>query len=355
MEKGPRLAQIEWYAGSTFGRTKLVGRDLADHPRRALIARVKVRAKGEAMADQPTTNDFLHSLRVPLGKAAERARRAFEEELNAASRTGLGGNTIRRVLDRLQQEFELSVAAALATLKHVTEATKLEASELRGLTAQELENFVRQLKATVQIERLRVRSGSPQMAVIDEELAKLDEHLRYALRQFDVGLFNVGAAAMGVAAKGMAAGEAEIADALVGLDMPPGLDGSPSGEVIDPPPEPQRPNFSGTATFDTAADQIAAMTPKVSNAAVAASGVTEPIVPPPRTHIVDMTGAALESTAKVSVNAAGSVGGWTDDHARTDCSYANNLSREFLRHRHCRKPHHDKHQWCRSAAAFRQT
>jgi hypothetical protein len=113
------------------------------------------------MPDQPIINDYLDLLRVPFGKAITRAQRAFEEELNAASRTGLGGNTIRRVLDRLQQEFETTVTAALATLMHVRETTSLDASELRGLTVQELENFVRQMKSTVQVERLRVKPGSP--------------------------------------------------------------------------------------------------------------------------------------------------------------------------------------------------
>jgi hypothetical protein len=40
---------------------------------------------------EPTINGYLDSLRFPLGTAVERARRAFEEELNAGSRTGLGG------------------------------------------------------------------------------------------------------------------------------------------------------------------------------------------------------------------------------------------------------------------------
>jgi hypothetical protein len=146
------------------------------------------------MTGQPHVNDYLDALRVPLGKAIDRARRAFEEELNAASRTGLGGNTIRRVLDRLQQEFESSVSAALATLKRAKETTSLDVSELRGLTAQELETFARQLKSTVQTERLsRARPGSRQMAAIDEALAKLDEHLRHSLRQFDVGFFDIAA------------------------------------------------------------------------------------------------------------------------------------------------------------------
>jgi hypothetical protein len=76
-------------------------------------------------------------------------------------------------------------------LKQVRETTSLDASELRGLTVQELENFVRQMKSTVQVERLGVKPGSPQMAVVDAELAKLDEHLRFMLRQFDVGFLDL--------------------------------------------------------------------------------------------------------------------------------------------------------------------
>jgi hypothetical protein len=74
------------------------------------------------MAEQPTINNYLDLLRDQFDRAVERARRAIEQELNAASRTGFGGNTIRRILDRLTEIFESSVAEAL---KHKTGQAKL--------------------------------------------------------------------------------------------------------------------------------------------------------------------------------------------------------------------------------------
>lgn len=224
------------------------------------------------MADQPTINDFLDLLRVPLGKAVERALRGFEEELNAASRTGFGGNTIRRVLDRTQEEFESSVAAALTTLKRVRDATDLDASTLRGLTAQELENFLLQMKSIIQAERLRVRPGSPQMAVIDKELAKLDEHLRYALRQFDVGFFEVessqnrnAAGFLDVTGARSTARTAPAAPAP--LDIPARSDAAP-GELISPAKPPTSSSVESrsttplTSTVSTSVTRAASITPQ---------------------------------------------------------------------------------------------
>jgi hypothetical protein len=63
------------------------------------------------MAD-PTINDYVDSLRVPLGKAVDRALLVVEDRLRSAARTGQTGNAIRQVLDELRREFERSVATA---------------------------------------------------------------------------------------------------------------------------------------------------------------------------------------------------------------------------------------------------
>jgi hypothetical protein len=140
------------------------------------------------MQTEPTINDYLDAIRVPLDKAVERTVRIFEDKARGAARSGQTGNAIQEILGEIQREFERSVSATLTTLMSVTESTKLDASDLRGLTAQELENFARRLKAIIRLERFGKVEPSAQRTV-DNGLSKLDEHLRFALRQFDVGFF----------------------------------------------------------------------------------------------------------------------------------------------------------------------
>jgi hypothetical protein len=120
------------------------------------------------------------------------------------------------------------------------DGTSLDRSELRQATAQELESFARQLKAIASsLERLSGGIGEPQRAVIDSELAKLDEHLRFALRQFDVGLLDIG-----VSAKATAAIDPEPIDAAAGL-------GSTPPHFVELPAEPRRPTPSTSGARGT--------------------------------------------------------------------------------------------------------
>jgi hypothetical protein len=142
------------------------------------------------MSAQPTINDYLDLIRVPLDEAIQRSRNAYENELRSAARTGQSGNAIRRILDLCRQEFEKSVAGTLAALKRVRETTNLDNTELRQLTAQTLENFALGMKALVR-GNLGGRLGDGAVRVAEEELAKLDAHLQLTLRQFDVGLLEL--------------------------------------------------------------------------------------------------------------------------------------------------------------------
>jgi hypothetical protein len=256
------------------------------------------------MPEEPHVNDYLDALRVPLGKAVERTRRAFEAELNASSRTGLGGNTIRRILDLLQEEFEASVAGALATLKSVKDSTNLDASTLRGLTAQELENFARQLKAIVPLARLRVLPDSPQMAIVQADLAKLDEHLRFALRQFDVGLFDSGPAAppssaSGAGISGDVSRRPPLGAAAKGVAgaFDSGFDsGAFATAPRMPPPDPAA--WGGFSNFDDAAARITAERQRSHLAALSTNDVALPPMAGEGTMtVVADSGAPLETNA----------------------------------------------------------
>ena len=159
------------------------------------------------------------------------------------------------MLDRLREEFETSVAAALATLQRVQDTTSLDVSDLRGLTAQELENFARQMKATVEVARFG-SVPAPAAALIEKELAELDDHLRLALRQFDVGLLNA--------------------------PQPPalGVSAQASAGKVDPPPSPQSDPSRWTpgSNFDDAA-RIATTRRNLGAAVESTAGTVLPPLP----------------------------------------------------------------------------
>jgi hypothetical protein len=93
----------------------------------------------------------------------------------------------------------------------------------------------------------------------------------------------------------------------VALSAPGLTTASPSAKISvaihQPPPKPQ-PDAFYSATFDAPAYQAATMQPKVSNAVLATSGLTEPLAPPQ--PIIVESRHALENTLTMSVSRAGS-------------------------------------------------
>ncbi len=136
-----------------------------------------------------STNDYAHSLRAPLGRTVERARRAIERELNTASQMGHFGNTVQRAVDRFNREFDAGIFFVLARLKRARRWTGLDHSGLWQATVQELQNFKLDMISIMNVEGV-AKLRLSQMSLVHSELSKLDERVGSALRQFQQSSIN---------------------------------------------------------------------------------------------------------------------------------------------------------------------
>jgi hypothetical protein len=141
---------------------------------------------------QPGTNDYLESLRAALGRAIYRAQHVIERESILASQNGNYGNSIQRSVDSLQLQFDTGITVALKQLKRAKLRKSLYYSELWQVTVQELETFMRQMKSLVDHEGLAALRLS-NMTLVRSELAKFEDILSSALRQFQAESLDVGA------------------------------------------------------------------------------------------------------------------------------------------------------------------
>jgi hypothetical protein len=140
---------------------------------------------------QPSTNDYLDSIKAALGRAVDRVQRVIEREMIAASQRGYYQNTIQRIVDSLQLEFNAGINVAIARLKRARKSNNLDYSELWVLTVQELENFKQQMKTIVYHEGLAAMTLS-ELTLVRSEIAKFDENLSAALRRYQEAVLEVG-------------------------------------------------------------------------------------------------------------------------------------------------------------------
>src|SRR5262249_37715025 len=137
---------------------------------------------------EPTINDFVDNIRWHLAKALDRARgEVVRIKSEHASRGILQSSmTIMRIFAEVRKEFDAGIETALGELKRAMRKTQLDGRELREVTVQCLENFAIQAKAVTGPEPFRSLVGE----VIDQNLRAFDQHLKFILRQFDVGFFD---------------------------------------------------------------------------------------------------------------------------------------------------------------------
>jgi hypothetical protein len=140
---------------------------------------------------EPTINDFLALVDWHIAKAQDRAARAVNEVRAKASAAGAfqSGGTIMQSIERARIEFDAGVNTVLGELKRVARSTKLNRDDLRQHAVQRLTQFGLAVKAISQAEQFR--NMSPDISrYIDEQFAAFDQHLQFALRQFDVGFLD---------------------------------------------------------------------------------------------------------------------------------------------------------------------
>jgi hypothetical protein len=140
---------------------------------------------------KPTINDFLALADWHIAKAQDRAGRAVAEVRAKASAAGgfNSGGTVMFSVEAARKEFDACIDAVLGELKRVIRITDLDRKDLRDLAVQRLMQFASAAKVISQADQFR--SANPGVSkYIDEQFTAFDQHLTFAVRQFDVGFFD---------------------------------------------------------------------------------------------------------------------------------------------------------------------
>jgi hypothetical protein len=142
------------------------------------------------MFAKPTIDDFVGWIDWHISKADKRARESVEDVRRKASAAGRlnSGNTVLQSLEVVRSEFDAGVEAVLGELQRIIGKTELNREQLRRVTGERLEDFATTAKTIAQIpEAVGVSAGVNRH--VAEWGTALDDHLNFALHQFDVGIF----------------------------------------------------------------------------------------------------------------------------------------------------------------------
>jgi hypothetical protein len=91
-------------------------------------------------------------------------------------------------VEAARKEFDACIDTVLGELKRVIRTTDLDRKDLRELAVQHLMQFAQAAKLISQADQFRHHGGVG--GYVDEQFAAFDQHLTFAVRQFDVGFFD---------------------------------------------------------------------------------------------------------------------------------------------------------------------
>jgi len=147
---------------------------------------------------QPHINDFLNRLYTLRDNAIERAQRAAKAIAARNSARGLlkSGATLTALADLIEAEFDGTLSSMLADLRHASTFPELNYDNLRDQTFLRAQDLIQGLIGASDLEKWFevIGRGSAEDA-IRSRLEKMLPHLKYRMRQFEVGL-DQGTAAM---------------------------------------------------------------------------------------------------------------------------------------------------------------
>lgn len=141
------------------------------------------------MFSKPTLDDYERWIDWHLHNATEETEFAINavKRRNAAAGAYQSGSTVIGVFKEVQVGFEKGVTAALGELKRAIRTTTLDGTALRNITETRLKGFADEIKAATNSDKLKEFAGDKP---VDERIAKIDQHLVFSLRQFDVGFMD---------------------------------------------------------------------------------------------------------------------------------------------------------------------
>lgn len=141
------------------------------------------------MFAEPTVADFLALIDWHFAKAIEHTRRAVGRIRSESAQRGTlqSGARIKLSIDAARTEFDAGIEAALGELRRVISNTRLDPQELWRHTVDRLRKFAGDVKSAAEVTDVG-KLGAAGSKIVEEEFRAFDQHLKFAIRQFEVGL-----------------------------------------------------------------------------------------------------------------------------------------------------------------------
>jgi hypothetical protein len=142
------------------------------------------------MFDKPTINDFLGLLRTDTNRSLELLGREADALVRQFNANGMyrSGSMVRALLDAAEATFRQRLEAAMVVMRRTVQDGELDAREVRDATVQHLQQFPTLIRNASGVDRVvEAVDAAGVDKIVADHFAKLAEHLRFQVRQFDIG------------------------------------------------------------------------------------------------------------------------------------------------------------------------
>ena len=142
------------------------------------------------MFEKPTINDYLGRMRAETNRSLDvvRGEATAKRSLLGAKGLGTSATMVRALLELAETGFRQHLEKLLVTLRRTIDRGELDARDLRDTTVQYLQPLPQMFMdaSSVAAVAQAINAGGVDKVVL-EASAKMDEHLRLRVRQFDIG------------------------------------------------------------------------------------------------------------------------------------------------------------------------
>lgn len=142
------------------------------------------------MFDKPTINDFLALLRTETNRSVEMLGREADALGRKFNASGMyrSGAMVKALLDAAESAFRQRLDAVMVLLRRTVQDGQLDVREVRDTTVQHLLQFPTLIRNASGVDRVvEAVNAAGVDKVVADHFAKLEEHLRFQVRQFDIG------------------------------------------------------------------------------------------------------------------------------------------------------------------------
>lgn len=147
------------------------------------------------MFAKPEINDFLDQLHRRRDSAREELGRAIAALKSELTQRGLlrSGARVKRTLTVTTEVFDRNLELMFGDLRRFCHDTNLDRGELRQAAYGRMQEMLEMSRAVANGDELKALfpSKGGLAAMVDDELTRLEQHLRARQRQFDIGMEDV--------------------------------------------------------------------------------------------------------------------------------------------------------------------